>query len=159
MLPRRKSRGASALRSLATILVRPSTIHGLGVFAVVDLEAGQKVGMYARRRYAPRQARPDWDGELTYLFLLSDGTLIDGAEGGNATRHINHSCRPNVEAVEVRDRLNRLTVQVRARRAIRVGEELLLDYALDIPDSKPSDFPCMCGDEECRGSLAALAER
>jgi hypothetical protein len=140
-------------RSFATIRVRPSTIHGFGVFAIADIAAGQNVGIYTGKRY-PGVARPAWDGKVTYLFLLSDGTLIDGARGGNVTRHINHACRPNVEAVELRDRRDRLRLQIRAKRLIRSGEELVLDYALDISNDDPSDYPCKCGDRKCRGSLA-----
>ena len=154
-MPQRNGGRLSALRPLPIVQVQPSSIHGLGAFATKDIGAGQKVATYAGKRYGRHVARPEWDGAMTFLFLLSDGTLIDGAEGGNATRHINHACRPNVEAVEVRDRSNRLSVQVRATQRICAGAELLLDYALDVPDSDPSEFPCKCGDEECRGSLAA----
>jgi len=139
----------------ARLDILPSAIHGRGVFAVADLEAGLDVGRYAGRRYPAGTARPDWDGRVTYLFLLSDGTLIDGARGGNLTRHINHACRPNVEALEMRDRRGVLGIQLRTKRRIRRGEELLLDYALDIPDDDPSNYPCRCGDKACRGSLAA----
>jgi SET domain-containing protein len=38
------------------------------------------------------------EGGVTYLFALSDGATIDGSDGGNATRYINHSCRPNCVA-------------------------------------------------------------
>jgi len=139
----------------APLEVQPSPIHGRGVFAIADLKAGQNVGRYAGRRYPAGATRPDWDGKVTYPFLLSDGTLIDGARGGNLTRHINHACRPNVEAVEVRDARGVLGIQVRTKRRIRRGEELLLDYALDIPDDDPSNYRCRCGDKTCRGSLAA----
>jgi len=53
----------------------------------------------------PRKTRivhPVWNDQLTYPFGLSDGSIIDDAEGGNATRHINHACVPNVEVVERR---------------------------------------------------------
>jgi SET domain-containing protein len=149
---RRRTRTA---RPPAAVEVQRSTIHGWGVFAIADLEAGQNVGRYAGRRYPAGANRPDWDGKVTYLFLLSDGTLIDGARGGNFTRHINHACRPNVEAVEVLDARGVLGIEVRTKRRIRRGEELVLDYALDIPDGDPSDYRCLCGGNKCRGSLAA----
>ena len=155
MHPENIRRRPAAARPSASFEVQPSTIHGRGVFALADLEAGQNVGRYAGRRYPAGAIRPDWDGKVTYLFLLSDGTLIDGARGGNLTRHINHACRPNVEAVEVRDARGVLGIQVRTKRRIRRGEELLLDYALDIPDDDPSNYRCRCGDKTCRGSLAA----
>ena len=155
MHPDKIRRRTNAGRPSAPCEVQPSTIHGQGVFAIADLKAGQNVGRYAGRRYPAGATRPDWDGKVTYLFLLSDGTLIDGARGGNLTRHINHACRPNVEAVEVRDARGVLGIQVRTKRRIRRGEELLLDYALDIPGDDPSNYRCRCGDKTCRGSLAA----
>jgi SET domain-containing protein len=89
------------------------------------------------------------------VWLLSDGTLMDGARGGNATRHINHSCAPNVEAIEVRTRQSRLGVQIFAKRTVHAGEELLLDYPLDVVGEDPLRYPCMCGARTCRGPLAA----
>ena len=35
----------------------------------------------------------------TYLFTLTQRTVVDGGAGGNASRLINHSCDPNCEAV------------------------------------------------------------
>ena len=85
-----------------TVEVRRSDIHGRGVFALRALQADEEVGHYTGRRYAPDESDAAWDGSLTYLFGLSDGSVIDGAQGGNATRHITHACAPNVEAVERR---------------------------------------------------------
>jgi SET domain-containing protein len=79
------------------------------------------------------------------LFGLSDGTLIDGAEGGNATRHINHSCEPNLVARIVRGHI----LYVSARN-IRKGEELTVDYRFDKNVEK---VPCSCGAGACRGTI------
>ncbi len=154
----KSARPSLASRASAQIDVRPSSIHGLGVFALVDIEAGHNVGNYAGKRYASDVVRPDWDGQVTYLFALSDGTMIDGARGGNATRHINHSCHPNVEALEVTTPQGRLRIHIHAKRAIRAGEELLLDYSLVVDEEDPSAYPCRCGAKACRGSLVAVAE-
>ena len=41
-------------------------------------------------------------------------------------------------------------------KAIRAGEELFLDYALDIDaGDDPADYPCRCGLARCRGTLVA----
>ncbi|MBW8827898.1 MAG: SET domain-containing protein-lysine N-methyltransferase, partial [Burkholderiales bacterium] len=92
---------------------------------------------------------------LTYVFGLSDGTMIDGGEGGNATRHINHSCEPNCVAYEIEDPSGNLSVVIEAGRAIRKGEELFLDYALDVGDEDPTNYACACGAPRCRGSMVA----
>ena len=43
-----------------------------------------------------------------------------------------------------------------ALRNIAAGEELFLDYSLDVGDAAdPSAFGCDCGAEECRGTMLA----
>ncbi len=144
--------------ALATaIAVRQSPIHGQGVFALRAMHTREEIGCYDGRRYAPDETDPAWDDNLTYLFGLSDGSVIDGAQGGNALRHINHACVPNVEAVERRAADGTLHLVVRTLRRIRADEELLLDYALVIDDGdEPASYPCACGTVRCRGTMAAL---
>jgi uncharacterized protein len=143
---------------LDDIELRHSDIHGLGAFAARALPAGHIVGTYEGRRYEPNQeADQPWDHDVTYVFGLSDGTLIDGAEGGNATRHINHSCEPNCQACEETDEDGNLAIVIRTRRRVRGGEELFIDYRLDVGDADPADYPCRCGSPRCRGTLAATA--
>jgi hypothetical protein len=93
---------AGTAAPLKGVEVRQSEIHGQGVFALRDFLGGEEIGLYAGRRFAPDESHAGWDDQLTYLFGLSDGSVIDGAQGGNATWHINHACSPNVEAVERR---------------------------------------------------------
>ncbi|MCC9596717.1 MULTISPECIES: SET domain-containing protein [unclassified Rubrivivax] len=136
--------------------VRDSHVHGLGAFATRDLRRGERLGLYAGRRWSPAEIeRLDWDNALTYFFGLSDGSMIDGREGGNGTRHFNHSCAPNCAAYEVEDEDGRLQIAIEARRAIRAGEELFIDYSLDIGDEDPAGFACHCGAPRCRGTMAA----
>lgn len=138
--------------------VRRSAVHGDGAFATRGLPRGRRVGVYAGRRYAPGELLDQpWDNALTYLFGLSDGTCIDGGEGGNATRHINHSCAPNCAAVEVTAEDGTLDVVIQTLRRVRTGEELFLDYALDIGDQSPEAYPCRCGSHLCRGTMAREA--
>jgi SET domain-containing protein len=149
---------ASTRLSNRHIEVRQSDVHGLGVFARCDLPKGAVIGKYTGKRYTSDQGeQPEWDSELTYLFQLSDGTVIDGARGGNATRHLNHACEPNCEAVEFEDERGRLALRFETSRAVRAGEELFIDYALIIdPSDDPADYPCACGAPACRGTMAAV---
>jgi hypothetical protein len=96
--PTQISKRASAAAPLEGIEVRRSEIHGQGVFAIRAFRVGEEVGLYAGRRY--------------------------GAQGGNATRHVNHACAPNVEAVERYAENDELELVVCAIRRIRAGEEL-----------------------------------
>ena len=149
---------ATAMKPALTpeaIEVRPSTVHGQGAFAARGLARGAPLGIYTGRVYSPIEAAErDWDNELTYVFALADGRVIDGSDGGNATRHLNHSCAPNCAAYEVVSEDGEAQVVIEARRRIRAGEELFIDYALDIGDADPSEFPCRCGAPKCRGTMA-----
>ena len=100
----------------------------------------------------------DWESHLTYLFGLSDGTVIDGAQGGNALRYLNHSCSPNCEAVEAWASDGTLRLDIITLRDIRAGEKLCLDYALTIDTTHaPGAYPCGCSSVACRGTMAASA--
>ena len=138
------------------IAVRHSGIHGLGVFATARIAAGMPIGHYEGRRYTANEAATrDWDQALTYVFGVSDGSLIDGAEGGNATRHINHSCAPNCVAYEVPGADDLLRIEIEALKAIAAGAELVLDYSLNVEQALSKDYPCHCGAPLCRGTLIA----
>jgi SET domain-containing protein len=72
--------------------------------------------------------------------------------GGNAARWINHACNPNCEADEVDGR-----IFIKARRAIKAGEELFYDYGLVIDErytpALKKRFECRCGTRGCRGTM------
>ena len=143
---------------LPDVEVRSSGVHGFGAFATRDIPIGVVIGSYAGHRYSEEEvAAIEWNNTLTYLFGLSDGTLIDGAQGGNATRHLNHACDPNCEAVEVRLDDDTTDLRIQTTRWVGAGEELFIDYALTVEDGQlPSAFPCHCRAANCRGTLLAL---
>jgi SET domain-containing protein len=141
------------------IEVRQSSIHGSGAFAVRTINAGQRVGRYTGKVYSPSEAgERDWDHALTFVFALSDGSVIDGAEGGNATRHINHSCAPNCVAYEIESETGEPWIVIEGLRRIRSGEELFLDYSLDAGSDTTEAYTCHCGTKACRGTLIGIAD-
>ncbi|MDM0109368.1 SET domain-containing protein [Variovorax sp. J22R24] len=153
------SKPRKRISSTPCIRVAPSGIHGIGAFATRDLPAQAFLGLYEGRRYT--QAEVDaraWDDQLTYLFGLSNDEFIDGAKGGNGTRHLNHSCEPNCEAVEEYDEAGRLLLKFQTLVAVSAGDELFIDYSLTGDDgSPPSAYLCRCGSPACRGSMLAPA--
>ena len=155
-LPDSSDRGA--VGAAPAIVVAPSGVHGLGAFAARPIDAGERIGVYAGRRYtASRARRRDWNVGLTYVFGLSDGSIVDAADGGNATRHFNHSCEPNCVAYEETGARRTLQVVFYALRAIAAGEELTVDYSLSVDESEdPSSFGCDCRAPECRGTMLAV---
>jgi len=138
--------------------VRPSAIHGLGLFAARALTEGERLGVYEGRRLSASDVEAvEWDSDLTYLFELSDGTVIDGAQDGNDLRHLNHSCQPNCEAVERQEDNGLLQLDIVALRAIAVGEELFIDYALAVDESQSAEsYSCVCLAPACRGTMVGV---
>jgi SET domain-containing protein len=127
-----------------SLVVRPSPIHSVGVFAAKPLRKGARIIEYTGQRISPDEANERYDGApRTYLYGLDDGkTVIDG-EGIAA--YLNHSCDPNCEVDEAKGR-----VWIVAIRDIAAGEELLWDYNL-YDDDDPA--PCHCGSPKCRGTM------
>jgi SET domain-containing protein len=123
-------------RVMRRILVRSSLVHGRRVFAVTRIRAGEKLLEYkgkglswreAQRRYERSAAE---DGHTSF-FDLDDGRVIDGVQGGNSARWINHSCALNCEAEQVGSR-----VFILALCNIEPGAELFIDYQLVVGDRK-----------------------
>jgi uncharacterized protein len=147
------------------VVVRRSPIQGRGVFAKRDVAEGERIVEYTGARISHDEADAqgaDEDGSAqhhTFLFAVDDGVVIDGGLGGNEARFINHSCAPNCEVVIVRRR-----VFIHALRDIAAGEELLYDYWYMTDESYSLDdlrriYPCACGSNECRGTLARPPRR
>lgn len=159
--PLSMSSSMSVLVAVDSIEVRTSLVHGRGVYAVRRLPKGMSIGMYVGRRYTSEQLlKVDWHkrhGGMTCLFSLSDGITIDGAQGGNATRFLNHCCEPNCEAVEEIEADGSIHLRVVTTKIIATGSELFIDYALIIDKSEtPAEYACKCGSRACRGSMAAM---
>lgn len=143
--------------------VRASAIHGRGVFALRDLPKETCIGYYSGRRYTsaevPEENWEQWQVGMTYLFVLSDGTTIDGAQGGNETRFVNHACEPNCVAIEEIADSGLILLSLMTSEDVTEAAELFLDYGLIIDETEgPSDYPCRCGKAGCRGSMIALAD-
>ncbi|MEX3921775.1 SET domain-containing protein [Paraburkholderia sp. BR10872] len=140
--------------------VRQSPVHGKGVYALRPLRAGERIFEYKGKimswRSAARRYRLREDGAHTFLFGLSDGRVIDGGQGGNWARWLNHACQANCETIEINGH-----VFIDACRDILPGEELFIDYALELPDDACEDnvreYTCRCGAPVCRGTMLAGA--
>lgn len=142
------------------IAIRRSPIHGKGVFALRSLAAGERVleyrGLVTSWREAADHCSARENEGHTFLFGLSDGRVIDGDRGGNSARWLNHACDANCEAIE---KSNRIFTE--AIRAIAPGEELLIDYSLELPRSvgrrDAKAYRCHCGAPSCRGTTLRRA--
>jgi SET domain-containing protein len=157
--PAAKPSTAAAKRGAPRIQVRRSGIHGKGVFALRPIAKGERILEYTGSVITWKQAKklpphnPD-DPNHTFFFHIDDKHVINGLDGGNAAKWINHACGPNCEADEDDGR-----VFITALRDIAPGEELNYDYGL-ILDGKHTkkvkkEFACHCGTRKCRGTMLA----
>jgi SET domain-containing protein len=141
---------------LSTLLeVRPSGVHGRGVYAARLIPEDTRIIEYTGERVSWEDAPNDEDDPHTFNFGLENGQVINPEIGGNEARWINHSCDPNCEAIEEDDR-----IFIYAMRDIQAGEELFYDYALEldepITEESKKEHECLCGSANCRGTMLEM---
>lgn len=146
------------------IEARRSDIHGNGVFAVALIKKGEFIIEYKgkRRTHAEVDAEDAGDVESghTFLFTLNDEYVIDANHKGNRARWINHSCKPNCEALldehEGRNR-KKDRVLIEAIRSIKPGEELTYNYGITLDEPHTARlkkiWACKCGAKNCTGTM------
>jgi len=139
------------------IEARKSSIHGLGVYVVQPIRAGETIVEVVGERISSaesdrRYQESDAEDGHTFMFYVDEDTVIDCGVGGNVSGFINHSCDPNCETVDDDGR-----IFVEALRDLQVGEELVYDYRLTWEDSDDfgdlSVYVCRCGSQSCRGTM------
>ena len=119
------------------LIVKPSQIHGDGVFAAEDIPWGCKIleygGAIINDAEAVRRTRAGADAVME----LGDGKNIDGFDGGNGAALVNHS----------RNRANCFLLREKGKvwlvagvEGIKAGEELTYDYGSDYYPRKRSDL-------------------
>lgn len=147
-----KPRAAPAL-----IEVRPSALHGMGVFALRRIPRGTRVIEYLGERISHAEADRRYEHKSasdnhTFLFIADDTTVIDAGVDGNEARFVNHACNPNCASV-----IEDARVFIDALRSIAPGEELTYDYQIQRERDDPPDidavFACCCGLRGCRGTM------
>ena len=146
------------------VIVRRSKIQGRGVYASRAIAEGERIIEYTGLLITNLEADAQCDDEgmrrhHTFLFGVDDEFTVDGANGGNEARFINHSCEPNCESV-----IEGRRVFIDALRDIGAGEEIAYDYwyttdrGYKLEDLRRI-YPCRCGATTCRGTLARPPRR
>ncbi len=134
--------------------VLPSSIHGLGLFSLADISAGQLILPYRGRLLSNEEARgveiqrQAAGSKVHYLLRLDEETVLDGDGLDNPAKYANHSCRPNCEMVLVEKR-----PWLAALRPINAGEELTFDYGYGLAEAL--EHRCHCGAPGCPGYIVA----
>lgn len=129
-------------------VVRPSPIHGMGVFAVQTFAAGERVLEYLGERISKDESLHRCANGNEFIFYLDETWNLDGSVPWNPARHLNHSCDPNCDAGRIDGR-----IWIVARRDIVAGEELTFNYSYDLSDYR--EHPCHCGSLKCVGYMVA----
>jgi len=117
---------------------------GLGMYAVRPFKKGQYIVTYRGRRIPNDEADRLEARGSRYMFEINSRWTIDGSPRWNRARYVNHSCRPNAEAIE---RKGRKIVYV-ARRRIKPDEEITVDYGKNYFEAFITKSRCRC--PKCR---------
>jgi SET domain-containing protein len=112
------------------------SLAGKGLFTEEDIPKGVCVIEYTGRILHGADAEGRGG---RYLFEVDARTTIDGNVPSNPARYINHSCRPNCEAVVRSGR-----VFIFSRRRIKAGSELSYDYGKEYFDEFIKPHGCRC---------------
>ena len=132
-----------------------SPIHGIGLYALEDIEPEQAIIEYIgeKIRHAiadDREKKYEKQGiGSSYMFKLDDNWVIDATKMGNMARFINHCCTPNCCA-RIESRKGTKRIMIYSKTFIAKGEELTYDYKFPLEETK---IQCHCGSLNCRKYL------
>jgi uncharacterized protein len=119
------------------------TASGLGLFALKPIPAGKRLIEYTGPLVSNEEVERRTNGK--YFFGVNSKWSIDGTPRSNIARYINHSCRPNCDAI-----LSKRRVWIWSRRAIKAGEELSYNYGKEYFEDLIKPVGCKC--KKCAGT-------
>jgi len=128
-----------------------NAISGYGIYAKNDLLPGTVIfrGEERSQRIATKRHiestwdEADMDQFRKYAYPVSNAVFLLWDESPRQWAPQNHSCNANTTYAGL---------NVIAKRLIKAGEELTLDYA-DFLDQHAEPFTCRCGSENCRKQI------
>ena len=121
--------------------VKPSAIHGSGLFACRAFAPGEVVLEWDVSHLIPNELLSSLSAEerrYTHPFEASTTLLVQSPE-----RFVNHSCDNNTIVRDFCDV---------AIKLIRPGDEITSNYGAD---GSGSQFSCCCGSAICRGTISS----
>ena len=129
------------------VVIKPSTIHGLGMHAKTKIRKGEIV--FIKGGHILRREDVYSSSKINSYLPIDDNYVLGSAnpdEEEAIKLYINHSCSPNCG---VRGEITFVAI-----RDIQSGEELTIDYAM--VDNEDYKFVCRCGAENCRGIVTGF---
>jgi uncharacterized protein len=128
---------------------------GLGLFATKAIARGAYIVTYRGKRIPTAQAHErERRFGAKYMFELSRQWTIDGSSRYNLGRYVNHSCRPNAEAV-----LRKRRIVFVALSRIAPEEEITVDYGEEYFDLFFRDGKCRCAACAVKGARRRARHR
>lgn len=120
----------------------PSTIQGIGIFAIENISKDEIVIIKAGHLLTLKQVEALHSNIHPELQVAEDVFVCPSSEVEieDSMAHINHSCSPNVGM--------RGDIVSVAMRDIEAGEELTVDYGMI--DDRDYHMTCTCGSSNCR---------
>lgn len=110
---------------------------GKGVFAEEDIPKGKFIAEYGG--IILKGDEIDKQPNTKFLFEISKRKVLNGNHPSNLARYINHSCKPNAEAV---DHYGRILIE--SIRKVKKGEEITYDYGKEYFDDFIKSAGCKC---------------
>ncbi len=110
------------------------TLTGLGLFTGQVIAAGERIIEYTGPIITAAEARRS---RTKYLFEIDENRAVDGSSRSNPARYINHSCRPNAEAVISGRR-------IWSKKKIKAGEEITINYGAEYFNESIKLKGCKC---------------
>lgn len=122
--------------SVHHLQVKRSSVAGLGLFAGEPIKKGTCIIEYTGRTISKKE---EYTSNSKYLFEVNKRKTIDGRDRSNKARYINHSCKPNAEAIIYKGR-----IFIFALKNIRPGEEIFYDYGEEYWKEHIGKHRCRC---------------
>jgi len=126
------------------------TKTGLGLFALAPIPVGKRIIEYTGPLVSNEEVERRNTGK--YFFGVNKKWSIDGTPRSNTARYINHSCRPNAEAL-----ISGRRVWIWAKRTIKAGEEINYNYGKEYFDDHIKPVGCKC--DRCAGRRKRVRTR
>jgi len=125
---------------------------GYGMIATSDIPAGEVLVKYENSPHVlvtRQHVQAHWRGQLSewfarFAYPLTDEIYVTWSPDPTEWKPINHSCDPNAWLTGL---------DLTARRVIRQGEEITVDYATFCGETMAA-FDCHCGSPDCRGTVS-----
>jgi uncharacterized protein len=112
------------------------TTTGLGLFALKAIPKGKRIIEYTGPLISNQEVEKR---RGKYFFEVNAKWSIDGSPRSNVARYINHSCRPNAEAL-----ISRRRVWIWSKRKIKAGEEIAYHYGKEYFEDIIKPIGCKC---------------